>query len=118
MAESEPLSICVEHRGEIALVTVGGEVDFKTGPALKKTIDNVIGPAPTKLIIDLSEVTFMSSVGLAILAWTSERLGESAGFAVVATRLATMRPIHLTGLDQLFSLCSTIDQALISVNNR
>jgi len=101
-----------EQLGDVAVLAVMGVVDLATGPALRQEIEGLIGEAPMSLIIDLSKVTFISSTCLAILAATKERLDNVAGFAVVANNPATTRPIQLTGLDQLFSMYATLQDAL------
>ena len=112
MAPSGSIAISVERHAHIVVLAVVGVVDLATGPALRQEIDGVIGEAPGSLVIDLSKVTFISSTCLAILASTKERLDNVAGFAVVANNPATTRPIQLTGLDQLFSMYATLQDAL------
>ncbi|KAA1249459.1 STAS domain-containing protein [Mycobacterium simiae] len=98
----------------VAVLRVGGEIDLVTAPALEEAIGGVVADNPTALIVDLSEVDFLGSVGLKILASTKEELG-SAEFGVVARGPATRRPIHLTGLDKTFPLYPTLDEALTGV---
>jgi anti-sigma B factor antagonist len=66
-------------------------------------------------VIELSQVQFMASVGLRILVAAQEKVGESVQVAVVASSRATSRPIELTGLDKVFSLYPTLDEALLAV---
>jgi anti-sigma B factor antagonist len=100
-----------DHDG-VAVLSIGGEIDLVTAPALEEAIGGVVAENPTALIIDLSGVEFLGSVGLKILAATYEKLGNSAEFGVVARGPATRRPIHLTGLDKTFPLYPTLDDAL------
>jgi anti-sigma B factor antagonist len=100
-----------DHDG-VAVLSIGGEIDLVTAPALEEAIGGVVAENPTALIIDLSGVEFLGSVGLKILAATYEKLGSSAEFGVVARGPATRRPIHLTGLDKTFPLYPTLDDAL------
>jgi anti-anti-sigma factor len=116
LASPDFITTAVKYRGDVAVLAVAGEVDNLTASALEDAIDRVVRDGLTTLIIDLSEVTFLASIGLAILASTHDRLDEGAGFAVVADGAATSRPIQLTGLDQCFSLHSTLDEALASVH--
>jgi anti-sigma B factor antagonist len=103
-----------DHDG-VAVVSVSGEIDLVTAPALEQAIGGVVTDNPTALIIDLTEVEFLGSVGLKILAATYEKLSDSAEFGVVAHGPATRRPINLTGLDKTFPLYSTLDDALTGV---
>jgi anti-anti-sigma factor len=99
------------------VVRVSGEIDLVTAPALEQAIDSVVAESPTALVIDLSGVEFLGSVGLKILAATYEKLDTATQFGVVARGPATRRPIHLTGLDKTFPLYSTFDEALSAVRN-
>ncbi|AGZ51083.1 anti-anti-sigma factor [Mycobacterium kansasii ATCC 12478] len=116
---STPDSITAEvtdHDG-VAVLSIGGEIDLVTAPALEEAIGGVVADNPSALIIDLSGVEFLGSVGLKILAATYEKLGSAAQFGVVARGPATRRPIHLTGLDKTFALYPTLDEALTGVRD-
>ncbi|MDT5146661.1 MAG: anti-sigma factor antagonist [Mycobacterium sp.] len=99
------------------MVRVSGEIDLVTAPALEQAIGAVVADSPSALVIDLSAVEFLGSVGLKILAATYEKLATSTQFGVVAHGPATRRPIHLTGLDKTFPLYSTLDDALTGVGD-
>jgi len=99
------------------VVGVSGDIDLLTAPALEKVIGTVLAGDPAALVIDLSAVEFLGSVGLKILAATYEKLGKSAGFGVVARGPATRRPIHLTGLDKTFPMYPGLDEALTAVRH-
>jgi anti-sigma B factor antagonist len=107
-------TLVADHDG-VSVVSVSGEIDLVTAPALEEAIAAVVTDGPKALVIDLSGVDFLGSVGLKILAATHEKLGKSAEFGVVARGPATRRPIHLTGLDKTFSLYPTLDEALSGV---
>jgi anti-sigma B factor antagonist len=109
-------TLITDHAG-VSVVSVSGEIDLVTAPALEQAIGAVVADGPTALVIDLSGVDFLGSVGLKILAATYEKLGNSAEFGVVAHGPATKRPIHLTGLDKTFALYPTLDEALIGVRD-
>ncbi len=94
------------------MVAVGGEVDLSTAPAFEAAIATALKEEPPVLVIDLSEVTFMASVGLRVLVATQEELRESVRVAVVANNPATSRPIQMTGLDEIITLYPTLDEAL------
>ena len=97
------------------MVSIGGEIDLSTAPAFEAAIAGALDDDPPVLVIELSEVSFMASVGLRILAATHEKVGKSAQVAIVANNLATNRPIQLTGLDKVVSTYPTLDDALSAV---
>jgi anti-sigma B factor antagonist len=115
MPDQDAIATALAYQDGIAVLTVGGDVDLATVPALEAAIDEALVSKPTGLVIDLSEVGFLASAGLQALVATHNNVSESAQFAVVANSAATSRPIQLTGLDQIFELYPTLDEALAAV---
>lgn len=112
MSADDAISTAVVRRDGITVLTVDGVVDLATSPPLEELLGQLIDEAPTALIMDLTPVSFLASVGLRILAETHERVGGTGKFAVVATGPATARPIQLTKLDEFLALYPTVDAAL------
>jgi len=113
----ESLITSVEDHDGVSVVGVSGDIDLLTAPTLERVIGAVLADGPAALVIDLSAVEFLGSVGLKILAATYEKLGKSAVFGVVARGPATRRPIHLTGLDKTFPMYPSLDEALSAVRD-
>jgi anti-sigma B factor antagonist len=116
VSAADPITTSVAHREGVAVVSVGGEIDSSTAPAFEAVIAEALEEDPPALVIELSEVIFMASVGLRILAATQENVGKSIQVAVVADGMATSRPMQLTGLDKLVSLYPTLDAALTALD--
>jgi anti-sigma B factor antagonist len=112
LSVADPITTSVAHHGGTAVVAVGGEIDLSTAPAFEAAIATALKDEPPVLVIDLSDVTFMASVGLRILVATHEEFRKSVQVAVVANNPATSRPIQMTGLHEIISLHPTLDQAL------
>jgi anti-sigma B factor antagonist len=117
LSPADAITTSVTHREGVAVVTVGGEIDLNTAPIFESAIVGALEHAPTVLVVEMSAVRFMASVGLRILAAARERLEDSARVAIVANNPATRRPIQLTGLDQMFSLYRTLNDALTAVGS-
>jgi anti-sigma B factor antagonist len=115
VSPADPITTSVAHRDGVAVVSIGGEIDLSTAPAFEAVIAEALEEDPPVLVIDLSEVTFMASGGLRILAGTQEKVGKSIQIAVVADNAAASRPMQLTGLDNLISLYPTVDEALTAL---
>jgi anti-anti-sigma factor len=115
MPDQDAIATALAYQDGIAVLAVGGDVDLATVPALETAIDEALVSKPTGLVIDLSEVGFLASAGLQALVATHSNVRESAQFAVVANSAATSRPIQLTGLDQIFELYPTLDEALAAL---
>ena len=115
MSEPDPLTTSVVHRAGVAVVSIGGEIDSSTAPAFEAVIAEALEEDPPVLVVELSEVIFMASVGLRILAATQEKVGKSIQIAVVTDNAAASRPMQLTGLDKTISLYPTVGEALTAM---
>jgi anti-sigma B factor antagonist len=117
LSASQAISTSVQHVDGIAVLAVGGVVDLATSATLEEVVAGLVDERPVALIIDLSEVTFLASVGLQILVATHEKVSPSARYAVVAAGPVTARPIQLTRLDDVFPLHATLDDALADLRD-
>jgi anti-sigma B factor antagonist len=115
MPAEEAIATALAYQNGIAVLRVDGDIDLATVPTLEAAIENALTSKPTGLVIDLTDVGFLASAGLQALVATHNNVSESARFAVVANSAATSRPIQLTGLDQIFDLFPTLDEALTAV---
>ena len=115
MPAEQAIATALAYQNGIAVLKVDGDIDLATVPALEAAIDEALMPKPTGLVIDLSAVGFLASAGLQALVATHSNVTKTAQFAVVANSAATSRPIQLTGLDQIFELYPTLDEAMTAV---
>src|ERR1700730_12783431 len=115
VSAADPITTSVAYREGVAVVSVGGEIDLSTAPAFEEVIAEALEDDPPALVVELSGVTFLASVGLRILAATREEGGTSVQLAVGADPAAASRPMQLTGLDNVISLYPTLDEALTAL---
>jgi anti-anti-sigma factor len=117
LSSDDEISTAVERRDDVTVVTVDGVVDLATAPALEGLLTEIVDDGAACVVIDLTAVTFLASVGLRILAETHERLGGSHRFAVVASGPVTARPIQLTRLDEFLGLYPSVEDALTGLRD-
>jgi anti-sigma B factor antagonist len=86
-----------------------------TTPQLAKAIQDALADAAASLIVDLSEVELLASVGIGALVAAQQDVGTVGRFAVVADGPATSRPIKLLGVDSIVALFPTFEEALADV---
>jgi anti-sigma B factor antagonist len=115
VSAADPITTSLAHREGAAVVSIGGEIDLSTASAFEAVIAEALEEDPPALVVELSGVTFMASVGLRILAATQEKVGTSIQLAVVADHAAASRPMQLTGLDNVISLYPTVGEALTAL---
>ncbi|MBJ7382979.1 MAG: STAS domain-containing protein [Mycolicibacterium sp.] len=103
--------------GDVAVVGVSGELDMLTAPELAGAIEAAARKNPAALVVDLSAVDFLASAGMSTLITAHEDIAPRARFALVADGPATSRPLRLVGIDQIFAVYRTLDDALAGVGS-
>jgi anti-sigma B factor antagonist len=106
---TEALSVTVrQSEHEVVVINVAGELDMLTGPPLKEHLRNLLDARPKLLIVDLSQVAFLGSTGLAVLIsarHTAAEQGITFQLSGISHR-AVARPLQITGLDRVFETAS------------
>ena len=107
------ISLSAGEVGDSCLVTVAGEIDMVTTPNLRAFLQQQLEQAASLLVIDLREVKFLGSSGLAVLV---EILGTARerhlGLRLVCNSREVTRPLEATGLTDLFEIHPDLDTAL------
>jgi anti-anti-sigma factor len=97
----------------LVVLSVSDEVDILSAPQLAEAICEALRNAPTGLIVDLTKVNFLASVGMSVLVAAQEAADAlSVPFGIVAEGAATSRPIRLLGIDAILVLYPTLGDAL------
>jgi anti-sigma B factor antagonist len=113
--DSDAGAVTVREIDGTTVVFVSGAVDAVTAPALRSHIDTAIDGELRALVIDLTDVDFLGSVGLEVLVAARATAAETIPMVVVADGPITRRPIELTKVDEFFALHPTLDAALDAV---
>jgi anti-sigma B factor antagonist len=99
--------------GGVHVVSVTGELDLATRPALERVLRELPDAGMSALIVDLTACSFMGSTGLHLLVRTKRQLDRLGGrFAVAAGNRAILKVLEITELDRLFAIYPTRAAAL------
>jgi anti-sigma B factor antagonist len=105
-----------EHVVKHMVVSLNGRVDAFSVPVLQHRLDGLLEEGMKHFILDLSEVHFMDSAGLAVLVKLLKRVSLMDGTIVLVQPKAeaARRILRLTHFDKIFSLKDTVDEATSS----
>ena len=97
----------------LVVLSVCDAVDTLSAPQLSEAICDALGAAPAGLIVDLTDVEFLASVGMSVLLAAQEAADAmTVRFGIVADGAATSRPIRLLGIDAILVLYPPLGDAL------
>jgi anti-sigma B factor antagonist len=99
------------------VVAVSGDVDVYSAPELKASLSGVQS-GDTPVVVDLSNVAFLDSTGLGALVEARAASSEAGGtLAIVCSHERILKLFTITGLDGVFSIHSSVDEALASLKS-
>ncbi len=94
------------------VVAVEGELDLASAPHLKLALVELLAKGYGRYVLDLSQVTYMDSMGLGVLIGFHKRLHGDARLALAGVPPKPRKLLELTGLDTRFDSFATVDAAL------
>jgi anti-anti-sigma factor len=91
-----------ETRDENVLVRIRGDFDVQVAARATDALAELESGAPSSLVIDLRDVSFMDSSGMAVIAGAHAR-ATAAGrrFAVVAPPAGVRHAFEISGLEEV-----------------
>ena len=103
--------------GERHVLAVRGEIDLFTAPELKQVLAESIEAGRVRIIVDLTETTFLDSTALGVLIGAVKRLRSRDGaLAIVNIDENISKTFEITGLDQIFTIVPTREEAVDAVD--
>ena len=104
------MSYAVEDLGDCSVVHLSGEVDLSCSPEARKIILDCL-QNNTSLLVDLSDVSYIDSSGVASLV-EGYQLSRTLGleFALVAVSDAAMNVLRLARLDHVFPIYASPEE--------
>ncbi len=113
MSNSEQLEIFTETIDDATIVRPVGDIDLSGAPALRQQLKQDQAAGPGSVIVDLSEVHYMDSSGLATLVEAMQTARKNQGKLVICALQEKVRSIfEIARLDMVFKIVNTRDEAL------
>jgi anti-sigma B factor antagonist len=111
----QPLAVERTSDEGVELVLVEGELDIATAPRLISVLNRAVQEALQSLVVDLSDVDFMDSTGLALLINAHRRLTRRRkGFAVVCPPGPLWRVFEVTDMVDTLHVCPDRSSAWVA----
>lgn len=112
-----PFSIVHERQGDVAVLRVSGAVDHAQYHALEEAIQGELDRRQLRLVVDLSELTFIASAGINVLGHAVSQYEKVDG------RVCFVRPVKVEqwrffttlGVDAIFPWAASLAEAVSRV---
>jgi anti-sigma B factor antagonist len=107
----------IERRveGEISIVQIEGDLDGNTAPVAQEQIVPLAEPG-CKVVLDMSQVAYMSSAGLRLLLLTYRTISGKGGDVVLVGLSSDLADtMQLTGFLDFFKHYDTLDAGIAAL---
>ena len=98
---------------DVDIVTIGGRLVMADAAEARSSFNKIIADNAKKLVVDLSEITFIDTSGLSVLISAYKMVRAKGGRMVLCGIPANVRMLlELTRLNEIFELFASTEAAL------
>ncbi len=107
------MNVTLTKRENAAVVTVQGRVDTLSASDFEQTLIRWIDAGERQLILDLSELEYISSAGLRTLLVIGKKIDANGGsLRCCALQDMVRKVFEISGFALVLPVCDTLDEAL------
>ncbi len=111
------MDISVRKSDQISIVSIAGSIDALTADRITGCIDERISSGENQMVIDLSEVEFMSSAGLRIILGALKEIRKRGGnLCIAGAQAGVKRVLKMSGFPKILKIYNNIDNAIAQFN--
>ena len=108
------MEILVTKEEGISIVSIAGEINEQTTMELREKLDSMVKGGDIKIIIDLSQTSFISSAGLATFAFCHKQLKGKGSLKFASLPRHIYNLFKLTYMNKVVDIFEDLETALKS----
>ena len=97
------MTITEERNNNLVILKIEGRLDTTTAPTLEKTINEII-ESITELILDMHELTYVSSAGLRVLLSTQKKMNKLGTMKLIGVCEEVIEVFEMTGFADILNI--------------
>lgn len=103
----------IDRVEQTPVVRVKGDIDLDSSPQLRKALNSLIEAEPGVLVLDMSQVSYIDSSGLATLVESLKKVRKNGGrLCLFGLNKMVAQAFHFTHLDGVFDIHPSLEEAL------
>lgn len=104
------ITIDVRQHELLAEIDVGGEIDAYTAPELRAKLFPISEKKNIKMVVNLTNVTYMDSTGLGVFVGVFKNVRKQEGkFQIIGLSQRLRRLFEITGLSEIIDINSQVE---------
>lgn len=111
--ETKSVNISEVQKGDVIILKVSGKLDSIVSPQLEKKACEYIAKGHQKLILDMSDISYVNSCGLRMLLSIKKQMKAIPGkFIVCNLRAEVIEIMKICGFDHVLAISKDEEEAL------
>ncbi|WP_194944533.1 STAS domain-containing protein [Aeromicrobium yanjiei] len=107
---TQDLTVAIRDEHPYVVLDVVGEIDIATASVLRNAMIEATDTGASRLVFDLSRVTFVDSVGLGVFVLARKKMHLRRGTVdIIASTRRVLAIFKLAGLEQAFRIRPTLE---------
>lgn len=109
------MRVDLQEKNDVLIFKIDGDIDINTSPEVKKSFDKSISEKKAKILVDLKDVSYVDSSGLATLVEILKNMRAYGGkFKLINLSDKVKSLFEITKLDKLFDIQADEESAINS----
>lgn len=101
------------HENNIMMLEIKGEVDAYTSQDLSKTLEDMLGDGYHKIVVEVSQMTFISSAGIRAILYAHKQAVQMGGeLRFVGPTDQVRRIFEITGYFEIFQISDNLEETI------
>ena len=97
------MTIVEERNNNVLTLKIEGRLDTTTAPTLEKTINDILDGV-TELILDMNQLTYVSSAGLRVLLSSQKKMNKIGTMKLIGVCEDVMEVFEMTGFVDILNI--------------
>lgn len=107
------MNITQNEKDGIMELSISGRLDAVTAVEADKDFRNILTEGHNNLLIDLTELEYISSAGLRVLLVVAKRIQQNNGKVVLCALTTNVKEVfEISGFSSIFNIFATNDEAI------
>lgn len=99
-------------------INLSGRMDIQGVGLIETQFAGMTAAPRTAIVVDMSQVPYMSSIGIRALLMNAKAVGRRGGkFVLLSPQPNVKNVLETSGIDQLIAICGDLDQAVLKVTS-
>jgi anti-anti-sigma factor len=109
------MKVNVDNENGIVMVRPSGKLDALTAPVLQESLDRILEEGSLRLVIDMTEVRYVSSAGLRVFIRVGRQLMQTGKMSVTGLHASVRQVFEMAGFHLIMTICDDVNSAKAAV---